>query len=352
MDDAKVEAFTDELVGILNHGALATMISIGHRTGLFDKLAELDAVTSDELADQAVLNERYVREWLNAMLVGGIVSYDPESKRYALPAEHAAALTRAAAPNNIAAFMQYVPLLGSVEDLIIECFEKGGGVPYEKFPRFHEVMAEDSGQTVLPALLDSILPLVPGLVERLETGIDVLDVGCGSGRALNLMAAHFPKSRFKGYDFSEEAITTAQAEVDAKRLGNVRFEVKDVTDLGMTDSFDLITTFDAVHDQARPDLVLKGICEALRPDGVYLMQDIKGSSYPEKNVDHPLASFLYTVSCMHCMTVSLAAGGMGLGTMWGREKARAMLRDAGFSQIEIKELAHDPQNDYYVIRKE
>ena len=286
------------------------------------------------------------------MLVGGIVSYDPEAKRYALPPEHAAALTRMAAPNNIAAFMQYIPLLGTVEDLVIECFEKGGGVPYSKFPRFHQVMAEDSGQTVLPALIKSILPLVPGIIERLETGINVLDVGCGSGRALNLMAAHFPNSRFRGYDFSGEAIASAQAEADAKQLDNVQFKVKDVTDLGLKDQFDLITTFDAVHDQARPDLVLKGIYEALRPEGVYLMQDIKGSSYPEKNVEHPLAPFLYTISCMHCMTVSLAEGGMGLGTMWGREKARAMLRDAGFTRIDIEELAHDPQNDYYVIHKE
>jgi hypothetical protein len=121
-----------------------------------------------------------VREWLGAMVVGGIVEHDSENATYCLPQEHAAFLTRAASPDNIAAFAYYIPLLGSVEDGIVESFKHGGRVPYSAFPRFHEVMAEDSGQTVLPALKDHILPLVPGLTERLEKGIDVLDVGCGS----------------------------------------------------------------------------------------------------------------------------------------------------------------------------
>jgi hypothetical protein len=110
-------------------------------------------------------------------------------------------------------------------------------------------------------------------------------------------------------------------------------------------------TFDAIHDQAHPDLVLEGIFAALKSDGIYLMQDIRASSYLEKNLDHELGPLLYTISCMHCMTVSLAQGGMGLGTMWGEEKARDMLRDAGFSKIAVHQLAHDPQNLYYVVRK-
>jgi 2-polyprenyl-3-methyl-5-hydroxy-6-metoxy-1,4-benzoquinol methylase len=212
-------------------------------------------------------------------------------------------------------------------------------------------MAEDSGQTVISALMDHILPLVPGLVARLEDGIDILDVGCGSGRALNLMARRFPNSRFLGYDFSEEAIARAQAEAAEHGTTNVRFEVRDAAALGEKERYDLITTFDAIHDQAEPATVLEGIANALRADGVYLMQDIAGSSYVHKNMDHPLGPFMYTVSTMHCMTVSLAQGGEGLGTMWGEEKASEMLEEAGFGQVEVRQLPHDFQNSYYIAKK-
>ena len=351
LDEAKAEAFAERLVGMLNSGALALMTSIGHRTGLFDAMAGLPPSTSGEIAEQAGLNERYVREWLGAMLTGGIVDCDADGKQFSLPPEHAAFLTRAAAPDNIAAFAQYIPLLGTVEDRIVECFRQGGGVPYSAFPRFQEVMADDSGQTVVGALLESILPLVPGLPERLKAGIDVLDVGCGSGRALNLMARSFPNSRFAGYDLSEGGIATAKAAAAEQGSKNIRFAVKDVTDLGEPAAYDLITAFDAIHDQAWPDRVLKGIADALKPDGTFFMQDIRASSEPHKNRDHPVGPFLYTISTMHCMTVSLAENGMGLGAMWGEEKAREMLRDAGFGEVEVKQLPHDFQNSFYIVRK-
>ena len=351
LNQAKAEEFAERMVCVLNEGAIALMTSIGHRAGLFDAMAGLPPSTSDQIADAAGLNERYVREWLGAMVVGKIIEHDPEEGTYQLPQEHAAFLTRAASPDNIAAFAQYIPLLGSVEDGIVESFEHGGGVPYSAFPRFHEVMAEDSGQTVLPALNDHILPLVEGLTERLEKGIDVLDVGCGSGRALNHMARSFPNSRFVGYDFSEEAITRAHAEAQEHGSTNARFEVKDAAKLDEKARYDLITTFDAVHDQADPEAVLKGIAEALREDGVYLMQDIAGSSHHHNNLDHPIGPFLYTISCMHCMTVSLAQGGAGLGAMWGEEKAKQMLEEAGFKEVEIEQLPHDFQNYYYIATK-
>jgi 2-polyprenyl-3-methyl-5-hydroxy-6-metoxy-1,4-benzoquinol methylase len=351
LDQVKAETFAERMVGVLNEGAIALMTSIGHRTGLFDAMAGLPPSTSEQIGSAAGLNERYVREWLGAMVVGGIVEHDPENATYHLPREHAAFLTRAASPDNIAAFAQYIPLLGSVEDGLVESFKDGGGVPYSAFPRFHEVMAEDSGQTVLPALTDLILPLVPGLVERLEKGIDVLDVGCGSGRALNLMARTFPNSRFLGYDLSEEAIARARTEAQEHGTTNARFEVKDAATLDEEARHDLITTFDAVHDQADPAAVLRGIANALREDGIYLMQDIAGSSHHHNNLDHPIGPFLYTISCMHCMTVSLAQGGEGLGAMWGEEKAKDMLEEAGFTKVEVEQLPHDFQNYYYIATK-
>ena len=349
LDQNKAEEFAERMLEVVNDGALALMTSIGHRTGLFDAMAGLVPSTSEQIASAANLNERYVREWLAAMVTGGIVEHDPEGGTYRLPPEHAAFLTRAATPENIAVTAQFIPVLACVEDRIVESFKNGGGVPYSAYTRFHEVMAEDSGQTVVAALTDYILPLVPGLTGLLEAGINVLDVG--SGRALDLMARKFPESRFVGYDFSEDAIARARAAAQEHGTINVRFEVKDVATLDEEARYDLITTFDAIHDQSKPAKVLERIAAALRDDGVYVMQDIAGSSHVHNNLDHPLGPFMYTVSTMHCMTVSLAQGGAGLGAMWGEEKAKEMLREAGFGEVEVERLPHDIANSYFVARK-
>ncbi len=351
IDNSKANAFAERMLGIANSAGLSLMISIGHRTRLFDIMATLPASTSHEIARAAGLDERYVREWLGAMVTGRIVDYDPEGAAYALAPEHAAFLTRAASPNNFAVTMQFVSVLGSVEDRIVECFEKGGGVPYSEFPRFHDVMAEESEQTVGAALFDSILPLVPELTDRLERGAELLDIGCGRGRALLQLAARFPNSRFAGYDFSEATIANARAEAERRGLTNIRFEVRDAAKLGERGTFDFITAFDAVHDQAKPAEMLSSISDALRDDGAFLMVDIDSTGHVHKNVDVPLGPFGYAISCMHCMTVSLAYDGEGLGAMWGREKAHEMLRDAGFSNVETQNLPHDILNVYYVARK-
>ncbi|HSA57040.1 MAG TPA: methyltransferase domain-containing protein [Gemmatimonadaceae bacterium] len=350
-DRARADAFAGTLLATLNQGALCLMTSIGHRTGLFDVMSTMEPATSQEIATRAGLNERYVREWLGAMVTARVVEVDP-SGRYRLPPEHAAFLTRAAGADNVGVFTQYIGLLGSVEDDIVECFRHGGGVPYDRFPRFHEVMAEDSGQSVMSSLQSHILPLVPGLIERLEAGIRMLDVGCGRGRILNRLAALFPKSRFVGMDLSEIAIAAARAE--ARGMDNVEFAVADLSDFDRSapvEAYDFITTFDAVHDQAKPLNVLRGIHRALEPDGVYLMQDISGTSHVDQDVAHPIGTFLYTISCMHCMTVSLAQGGEGLGAMWGEEKTREYLERAGFRSIITHKLAHDIQNNWYVVTK-
>lgn len=353
-DENKADAFANQLIGAMNNGALCLMISIGHRSGLLDCMREMEPATSQQIAEQAGMNERYVREWLGAMVTSRVVEYYPESTTYHLPLEHAALLTRKAGADNIAVFAQYVSILGNVEDEILACFKNGGGVPYERYPRFHEVMAEDSAQSVMSTLESHVVPLIPGLDEQLETGIQVLDVGCGSGRIMIRLAELYPASRFTGLDLSVEAIGYARAEAVSKSLNNVDFVARDLSDFNTTAelaSFDFITTFDAVHDQAQPLNVLKGIYQALKDDGVYLMQDIKGSSHVHKNMDHPLGPFIYTISCMHCMTVSLAQDGEGLGAMWGEEKAYEYLNIAGFTSVETNELEHDMTNNWYVSRK-
>jgi SAM-dependent methyltransferase len=336
-DTQKADAFAGRVLGFLNGGAFCLMASLGHRSGLFDAMRDQPPMRAEEISARAGLNERYVREWLGSMVTAGVVEVDGEHGTFRLPPEHASALTRAAGADNIAVFAQYIGLLGSVEDDILYCFEHGGGVPYARFPRFHDVMAEDSGQSVLFALESHILPLVPGLVERLSAGIDVLDVGCGRGRIMTRLA-----------------VDHARSEAARRGLTNLAFVARDLSDFGEwaePASFDFIATFDAVHDQAKPLNVLRGIRRALREGGVYLMQDIKGSSHVHENVGHPLGTLLYTVSCMHCMTVSLALDGAGLGAMWGEQKAREMLTEAGFTRVEVKRIEADPFNSYYIATK-
>jgi 2-polyprenyl-3-methyl-5-hydroxy-6-metoxy-1,4-benzoquinol methylase len=247
---------------------------------------------------------------------------------------------------------QWISVLGCVETRIVEKFKTGGGLHYECFERFHETMAEESAQTVVAALRDHILPLSEGLADQLQKGIAVLDVGCGSGHAACSLAEAFPASAFTGYDLCEDAIEAATSLARERRLENITFLAKDITSLDEPERYDLVTAFDIVHDQKDPVTVLSNIHSVLKTGGIFLMQDIAGSSYLEKNLDHPIGPFGYTVSTMHCMTVSLAQGGAGLGTMWGEELAEKMLKDAGFSGLIKHKLTHDFINVYYVMKKQ
>ncbi len=349
-DATRAEAFGGRMVGIVNDASLALMISLGHRTGALEAMAGLGWSSTAEIAEASGLNERYIREWLGAMVTGGVVEFDSDSQNYHLPAEHAAVITSKAGSHNLAVPMQFIPVMGGVETPLVEAFRNGGGVPYSEFERFHPVMADFSDQTVIAGLKDSIIPAVEGLHERLSAGIKCVDIGCGSGHAAIRLAEMYPNSTFTGYDFEERAVKAAQELATSKGLNNISFSVQDVGRLEEVASFDLVTAFDVIHDQADPAGVLANVRRALKDGGVFLMQDIKACSHLHGNKDHMVGTFLYTVSTTHCMTVSLANGGAGLGTCWGRELAESMIGAAGFTSLETKELAHDPFNYYYIMK--
>jgi 2-polyprenyl-3-methyl-5-hydroxy-6-metoxy-1,4-benzoquinol methylase len=350
IDSARAEAFAGQMMGVLNHGFLALLVSVGHRTRLFETMAGLPPATSEGIANAAGLHERYVREWLGGMVAGGIVEYAPETQTYGLPQEHAACLTSAAGADNLAMFTQYIALCGLVEDQVVTAFTDGRGVPYSAYSKFQQLQAEESAMTYGPKLVSTVLPLAPGVIEALQTGADVLDLGCGQGAAIILMARAFPRSRFTGWDFAEGAVQAARVEAERLGLTNARFEVRDLASLDASEAYDLITTFDVVHDLAKPDEVLRQVARGLRREGTFLMADIAVPSGIEHNREHPVAPMLYAASVFHCLSVSLHQGGPGLGTLWGEENARAMLDAAGFS-VEVKHLEGDIFHAFFVARK-
>jgi 2-polyprenyl-3-methyl-5-hydroxy-6-metoxy-1,4-benzoquinol methylase len=355
-DEERSQQFVQRMEDLWDASALVLMISVGHQTRLFDALAELPPATSEQIAAAAELQERYVREWLGALVTRHIlvtryiIEYDPDTTTYHLPAEYARWLTHAAGLDNLAEECQTLALFGSVEEEVVSAFRIGGGVPYSRFPRFQQLQAESSNARFDAFLLMETIGLVDGLRSRLTEGIAMLDVGCGQGHAINLLAREFAHSQFVGYDFAQDGIAAARSEAEQWGLTNATFKVQDLTAMKDHERFDLITAFDAIHDQARPDVVLRGIARALCPTGTFLMADVNASSHLEENITHPLGPYLYFTSTFHCMTVSLAQGGMGLGTVWSREKAIEMLHEAGFTEVSLHFLEQDTFNCYYVAQ--
>jgi len=346
--EADHEAAAEHLLQILNDGALSLLAGVGFQVGLFDTLASLPWATSDQVADAAGLDERYVREWLGGLVTGGLVDYRPHDRTYRLSPAHAPFLIGPGA-DNLARPMRLIALLGSVAGKITDTFRTGGGLSYDDYPEFHDVMAAESAAVNDASLLDTIIPLA-GVTDRLEAGIAVADIGCGEGHAVNLLARAHPLSTFVGYDFSEEALVAARAEADAWGLTNATFVDLDVATLDEVAVYDLVLTFDAIHDQAHPATVLANLHRALRPGGTYLMVDINAQSSLEDNVGLPWAGLLYAVSTFHCMSVSLGQGGDGLGAVWGVQTAERMLREAGFVDVVVHDLEEDPFNAYFVAR--
>ena len=351
-DALKAELFTETLVDSFNKAALSMMISLGHRTGLFDVMADEFYGNSQELADRAGLSERYVREWLGSMVTGGIVDYHHELNKYKLPVEHAAFLTRAAQADNFAVFAEFIFSLALNSNEIEECFKTGKGISYDKYHRFYHAMDDD--QSMIGTLFSRFLPLMPELVAKLESGMEVLDAGCGTGGMLIRLAETYPQSRFTGLDLSEYAIAIAKKKSAELGLKNINFIVQDLTDFDQTADekmYDLVMTIDSVHDQNQPKNLLKGIHKSLKNDGVYLMVDINGTGCLHKDMQNPLSPMMYAISCMHCVPVSLGQGGEGLGAMWGERKIKEFLTETGFSEVETHTFDSDPLNNWFVIKK-
>jgi ubiquinone/menaquinone biosynthesis C-methylase UbiE len=359
---ARRDAFGKKMIDILNGGAVNAAMAIGYRTGLFDAMDSMDeAAPLMNITQKAGLQERYVREWMGIMVTAGVVVMgrsDGDVNLYRLPKAHGDLLARRSGNSNMGVYTQEIPLLtASVMEDVIDGFYSGRGVSYDRYPKFQTFMAELADAKHRQVLVDTFLPSVDNgrMVKRLADGIRVCDLGCAEGVALLLMAAAFPKSRFIGFDISREAIEKAKKDGARQNLSNAAFMLLDAATLIDTEdhreNFDYVTAFDAIHDQTRPMEALKGVYRILAPGGVFSMVDIAARTDVADNMDHPMGSFLYTVSLLHCMPVGLSDGGLGLGMMWGREKAVEMLDAAGFKNIEVEEIPDDPFNLHFMGRK-
>ncbi|HEY0578249.1 MAG TPA: methyltransferase domain-containing protein [Pseudonocardia sp.] len=350
VDQERVGEFARRVFGLYSSGLLTYMIDLGNRTGLF-AAAEQGPATAATLAERAGVRERYVREWLGAMVTGEIMAYDPASQTYTLPAEHAACLAGTGS-TNMAPMAAMVTHLGKHLTELEHAFRAGGGVPYSAFrPEFTGAMDQLNRRALDELLVSAWLPLVPGLAERLEAGARVADVGCGSGHALVVLAAAFPRSTFVGFDIAEDALQLGRTEAAQAGLTNLTFEVADVAALDVQDRFDAVFAIDAVHDQVDPAEVLRRVHGALAPGGTFVMVDMAASSNLEDNLGNPSAPWIYSVSTLHCLTVSLANNGAGLGAAWGEQTARRMLREAGFSEIVTHPAPGLTRNIIYVTRR-
>ncbi|WDP92253.1 MAG: class I SAM-dependent methyltransferase [Desulfobacter sp.] len=353
--------FSDKLIQILNHGSLNLALGIGYGHKIFDIMDQSDtAMTLDELAAATALSPRYLKEWLAIMATGEIIELTrtPEGKdAFSLPKSHGDLLCRRAGNNNLGVYTQEIPLLTACAmEAVQEGFKTGDGVPFSQYPEFQAFMSELSDAKHEQVLVQEFLPSVDRgrLVEALETGIEVCDLGCGQGVALNLMAKAFPNSSFTGMDNHGQAIERAEAAARDMGLDNARFLVQDAAAVReqkmLAHKFDYICAFDAIHDQSHPLAALKGVVYMLKPGGLFSMIDIKAGTRIQDNMDHPMAPFLYTVSLMHCMPVGLNDKGRGLGMMWGKEQAMDLLKEAGFTKVLAEEIPNDAFNLHFQCR--
>jgi 2-polyprenyl-3-methyl-5-hydroxy-6-metoxy-1,4-benzoquinol methylase len=350
LDQAKVDQFVGKVLGDASATLVTFLAAIGDRLGLFKDLAASGPVTSADLASRTGIHERYAREWLGGMATAGYVAYDSATQRFSLPPEHIPALAHEGGPHFFGGVHELLPAMAGVIDQVTESFRRGGGVPQSAYDvhfwdgaeRFTNVWFEN-------LLTQQWIPAMPDVQAKLEKGAQVADVGCGRGRALIRMAEAFPDSRYVGYDVFGPSVDRATANAKAAGVADrVKFRQLDAS-AGLPEQYDVVTTFDVVHDAADPVGLLRAIRAALRPDGIYVCLDINCSDKLEENAG-PLGAMFHGFSVLYCMTTSLANGGIGLGTVGLHEpKVRELCTDAGFGAVRRVPM-ENPFNNLYEVK--
>lgn len=347
LDRDKIEAFLDRFIGFASGAAILGLLAVADRSGLSSYLAENPAGTASEIAEGARLDERYVREILSGLAAAGVVEYDAESETFELPAEHALFIADETSPYFMGGWMDMLPSAMTQIEGVARATVHGGGVGFEEFGG-SIIRGIDRGNSPSQKvfLTSRWLPAVPGLVERLEEGIRVADVGSGSGTAAIAIAEAYPESRVFGYDVSPESLAVARGR--AEGVPNIEFHGYAADEIPVDPGFDLITAFDVIHDLANPLAGITRIREALRAGGQFLMMEPNLSSSLEENLDDH-GALLYGISTLHCMTQSLARDGAGLGAAWGAERAEQLAREAGFTRFQPLDEVTNRFSAFYLL---
>lgn len=351
LDPKKLEEVTDKAIGYLTGAGVSALAYLGDRLGLYRALNAAGPSTSAELAAEAGLHERWVREWLHGQASAGLVRYAGDG-RFELTAEQAAVLADEDNPAFVGGgFALMIPLLQRWESLF-ESFRTGRGVPYNDLGADHAVgESRFSSPWMRTNLVSVILPGLDGVVPKLAAGAKVVDVGCGSGKALLEMAKAYPRSEFHGYDNAELAIGFAKENLAKSGLRNVTIDHAAANSLPRDASFDFVLTWDCLHDMTDPVEAMRAIRAAIKPDGTWLIVDINGMPTPEENYSHPIGPLLYSFSVLDCLACSThKEGGAGLGTLGLPEPvARKMATEAGFTRFTVRDFGN-PLNSFYEVR--
>ncbi|MEX1006019.1 MAG: methyltransferase domain-containing protein [Acidimicrobiia bacterium] len=349
MDRTAVWAFMERFVDMASGAATLFTLAVADRSGLLAVLADSQPVTVDEAAGRSGLDRRYVEEMLHQLTTAAVLDHDAETATFVLPPERATVIADDTSPYAMAGWLDMLPTAGNFIDDVVEVARTGGGVPAASYPdRMVHAVDRANGPSTRILLTRRWLPAMPDVVAGLESGARVADVGCGAGTAVLTMAAAYPNSDFHGYDVDPRAVAAARAQAAETGLDNVSFEVRPASELPTAPPFDLITTFDVVHDLAQPEAAVTRFRDALADDGTFLMMEPAVNAALEDNIE-PRIALLYGVSLLFCMTQSLAEGGAGLGTAWGPEKAEALCRAAGFSRFRRLPI-DNPFSAFYEVR--
>ena len=347
---AKVEAFAERAVGDFSGMMTVALCHIGDRLGLFKDLNENGPATATELAERTGVSERYAAKWLRGLAAPAYLDYDQETGRYELSPEHGMVLAVEGSPAFLGGGYQMFGGMLQPLDHLVRVFKDGGGVGQDEYgDDFWAGMERFTSGWFENFLLQEWIPSMPDVEARLESGCDYADVGCGSGLALIKLAEAFPHSHFVGYDLFPTQVQRARANVEARGLaGRIKVEVADAVE-GLPEQYDVISTYDVIHDAVDPLGLLRGIRESLKTDGTYTCLDSNCADRHEDN-EGPLAAMFYGFSVLCCMTTSLANGGAGLGTCGLPEaKARELCMEAGFSEVRRVPM-ENPFNNLYEVR--
>jgi 2-polyprenyl-3-methyl-5-hydroxy-6-metoxy-1,4-benzoquinol methylase len=340
LNQEKLEAFVERIVLDVGTAMRGGLMYIGDRLGIFAALAQSGPVTAAELSGRTGLNERYLREWLGAMATAEYLEHDTEGDTYFLAPEHALPLADEEFPFFTGGLLQMIVPTVTVAPQVAEAFKTGRGVAQDQYlPDMYEAIERMTAPWYKHHLIQTWIPAMPGVQEKLQAGGSACDVGCGLGRAPITIAKAFPAAEVHGFDVHAGSIESARVNAEAEGVADrVTFTIGNGAELP-EGRFDLISTFDVIHDSVDPVGLLSAIRKGLREDGTYLMLEMNASGDVEEN-RNPLGKLLYNVSTLYCMTTSLAHGGAGIGACMGQEKARELAYAAGFthfSKLRIEE---------------